>query len=514
MGKLKRWSILTHRYLGVAFSALFLLWFLSGVVMMYRDYPKVKADIRLQKLEPITADRIQLSPMEAQAKSGLTTPPQRIRLNMLEGRPVYRFHGPARSQHAVYADTGEGLTTVSVELAQQAAARFAGLPVAQAKFVGELNEPDQWTLNKVIRPLKPFYHFAFNDTASSEAYVSARTGEVLQFTQRADRLWGYLGAVVHWWYLTPLRKHTDLWRAIIIGFSFVGSLMTIMGIVVGIWLYSPAKRYRLREAGPSSIPYAGWKRWHTIIGLGFGLTTFTWILSGMFSMNPFMWSPDSGVDADVEKRFTGGPVELRAFTRALPLDGDEKEIDFIQFQSKPLVLATRNAPHDTEMRFIDGGRLPQLTREPLVEAARRAMPGHQIKQVEWLTEYDSYYTDRHGEKRLPMLRVRFDDPQETWLHVDPHSARIFESYVATSRLERWLYHGLHSLDFPLLYKYRPLWDIVVLFLMAGGGALCVTSVWIGWKRLRKGWRDWRRPVVARLAASPALPQAARGALGD
>ena len=112
-----------------------------------------------------------------------------------------------------------------------------------------------------------------------------------------------------------------------------------------------------------------------------------------------------------------------------------------------------------------------------------------------------------------MLRVRFDDPQETWLHIDPHSARLFESYVATSRLERWLYHGLHSLDFPLLYKYRPLWDMVVLFLMSGGIALCVTSVWIGWKRLRKGWRDWRRPAPARPAASPTLPRAAREALG-
>ena len=33
----------------------------------------------------------------------------------------------------------------------------------------------------------------------------------------------------------------------------------------------------------------------------------------MFSMNPFMWSPEQGIEADVEKRFTGGPVELRLF---------------------------------------------------------------------------------------------------------------------------------------------------------------------------------------------------------
>ena len=54
-----------------------------------------------------------------------------------------------------------------------------------------------------------------------------------------------------------------------------------------------------------------------------------------------MWSPEQGIEADVEKRFTGGPAELRLFAH-VPLDGDEKEIDFVQFQSKPFVLATRN----------------------------------------------------------------------------------------------------------------------------------------------------------------------------
>ena len=27
---------------------------------------------------------------------------------------------------------------------------------------------------------------------------------------------------------------------------------------------------------------------------------------------------------------------------------------------------------------------------------------------------------------------------------------------------RWLYHGLHSLDFPFLYARRPLWDVVMI----------------------------------------------------
>ena len=33
-----------------------------------------------------------------------------------------------------------------------------------------------------------------------------------------------------------------------------------------------------------------------------------------------------------------------------------------------------------------------------------------------------------------------------------------------ARWNRWLYHGLHSLDFPFLRYSRPLWDIVVIVL--------------------------------------------------
>jgi hypothetical protein len=46
-------------------------------------------------------------------------------------------------------------------------------------------------------------------------------------------------------------------------------------------------------------------------------------------------------------------------------------------------------------------------------------------------------------------------------------------------MDRWVYHGLHSMNLPWLYNNRPAWDIVVLTLMLGGAALSVTSVVIG-----------------------------------
>jgi hypothetical protein len=53
------------------------------------------------------------------------------------------------------------------------------------------------------------------------------------------------------------------------------------------------------------------------------------------------------------------------------------------------------------------------------------------------------------------------------------------------RWNRWLYHGLHSLDFPFLYNRRPLWDIVLIVLSAGGLVLSATTLVPSWRRLAR-----------------------------
>ena len=70
-------------------------------------------------------------------------------------------------------------------------------------------------------------------------------------------------------------------------------------------------------------------------------------------------------------------------------------------------------------------------------------------------------------------------------------------------MNRWLYNGLHSLNFPWLYNYRPLWDIVVITLMLGGTALCVTSLVLAWRVLG---RKLARALNARGAGEGALSE--------
>jgi hypothetical protein len=105
-----------------------------------------------------------------------------------------------------------------------------------------------------------------------------------------------------------------------------------------------------------------------------------------------------------------------------------------------------------------------------------------------MEEYDSYYYDRHGSKSLPVLRVKYGDPQQTWLYIDARQGTIARKEERLSRLNRWLYHGFHSFDFPWLYYRRPLWDIVVLVFTAGGVTLSALTLRVGWRRLKRNLR--------------------------
>jgi hypothetical protein len=138
----------------------------------------------------------------------------------------------------------------------------------------------------------------------------------------------------------------------------------------------------------------------------------------------------------------------------------------------------RLAPVESPSRSI-----ARLTDEEIMRAARVAMPGVAIQDEVWLSGYDSYYYDRDARLRLPVLRVRFADPPETWLYLDPARGVIIRKEERRSRINRWLYRGLHSLDFPWLYRQRPVWDVVVFLLSAGGLFVTVSSMPAGWRRL-------------------------------
>ena len=116
----------------------------------------------------------------------------------------------------------------------------------------------------------------------------------------------------------------------------------------------------------------------------------------------------------------------------------------------------------------------------------------QIEKTELLTEYDDYYYDRKGKKQLPVLKTERIDG--TVFYTDVSQAKVVLKSTASNRAERWLYHGLHSLDFQFLTKHRPLWDIVMIVLLLGGTFVCVTACGLGIKFIRRKGKKYRKQL--------------------
>src|SRR5262249_35841002 len=145
---------------------------------------------------------------------------------------------------------------------------------------------DQWTLQNVIRGNMPMHRIALGDEEGTEYYVSEKTGEPVLRTTAFGRFWGYLSAVLHWLYFTPLRRHAAFWNSFVVWASLIGTAMSAGGLVLGVWRYSLPGRFRLRREA-SHTPYSGWMKWHHYAGLLFGLFACTWAFSGALSLGPF-----------------------------------------------------------------------------------------------------------------------------------------------------------------------------------------------------------------------------------
>jgi hypothetical protein len=205
-----------------------------------------------------------------------------------------------------------------------------------------------------------------------------------------------------------------------------------------------------------------------------------------------------------------------------------KELELLQFGSEPYLIAYRPPTPDTVDRWSSRSGMDFITPTPdgesvlvspmrpdrafarfdeatMMRVARMAMPGVSIRDAVWLSDYDDYYYKTVSSfdlglprmaKTLPVLRVRYDDAADTWLYLTPAPGQIYKA-ERLDRANRWGYYGLHGLDFALLYRYRPLWDVVAIALLAGVGVSSVTSIVPALRRLARHARTLMRAGLLR-----------------
>ena len=260
--------------------------------------------------------------------------------------PHHAFYGGPEKQ-IVYADNGQIQTGFPADLTLRIASAWTGQHPDIAT-VEENKEEDQWTVSGEFRRLRPIRKYSWPD--GEQVYVSTVTGEVVQYTTRRSRVVAYLGPIPHWLYFTPLRKHGSRWSRVVIWASGLASVVVLLGLIIGVWTYSPSKRFR-HGGAPSAIPYAGSKRWHMALGLLFGPLACTWAFSGMLSMDPFP-SLQSGssdeIAGQLAQALRQAPGTLADFDSKPPGAAlqqlgsgfQAKQLELTSFIGQPVYLAT------------------------------------------------------------------------------------------------------------------------------------------------------------------------------
>jgi hypothetical protein len=527
MSALRRLIIVLHRYLGIPLSVLFVLWFVTGIAMIYvGGMPELTPRARLAHLPPLDLRAVRLAPADAARAASLASAGDGagVTLTSVEARPAYRFDAAPFGTTTVFADDGTELEPLDAAASRLVAARFLGLPEAAVEHVATLDRVDQWTL--LLRGELPLEKFAARDAAHSEVYVSPQRGEVVLTTTARSRGLAWIATIPHWFYFTALRTRQPLWYWSVVAASAAGTALAALGLVLGIVQFRKSTPFSWAK----SIRYVGWMRWHYLLGAVFGVFALTWVFSGMLSMEPFAWTNATGLRVD-DETFTGGPLELERYApfdasawAALARGRTLKEIELKRIGGAPYYFARYTAGDADGARerlhqpyAIDGRGAPDhdlvdarslsvrtapFDAEALVGRLAAALPGEPLLEHELLTDYDSYYYSRAREAPLPVLRVKFGDPQRTWFYIDPALGEQVAVIHRFNRLERWLYNGLHSLDFGFWYGRRPLWDIGTIALCLGALTTSVIGFVFGVQRIRLDFKRAARRLRRAIRSAP------------
>lgn len=490
----------SHRWLGIGFGLLGLLWLLSGLLMLFVERPGLSEAQRLRSLAPLRLEEVELSPASAWHLAGQRAWPEAVRLNVgPDGRPAYRFLSDGR-WHSIHADDGSRPRLPSPEIVADVLARL--LPSGDAsswQFVGEV-ERDRWTLDSHFDAYRPF--FLYRDAQDREAYLSWRSGEVVFVSTGAQRGGFWLDSSAHFLWLQALGAERAARRAMLFGLALVAAFMAAGGLLIG----GRHLRPRRHHPGGRRSPYrAAWKRRYHWLGLVAGLFLLAWLASGWLAYSPFGWLRGSAPSAAERQWLAGGVLDERnlqsrpqAAHSLYDMRGGVREIEWLRFAGHALQrwhgthgmgtvderASSRLQPADAgSEQLLDGsGRLSTLA---IAERAHGLLAGARLLEVRTIAAPDAdYFPGPYRASRFPVVRLRFDDAAGSIYYVDPTSGRLEAKADRRTRLRRWLFGALHRFDLPPLDQRFALRASLVVLAILVAAALSLCSSVLAWRRLR------------------------------
>jgi hypothetical protein len=474
----RRALILAHRYLGIAIGLVMLMWFASGIVMLYVPYPALTEHTRVSALEPIRWQACCGSPSHP---FGADQPVERVRVESAAGVLIVRFTVPGELETFASIDSsGRALTLDAAQIRAIAAATARRLGVAGATqpATQETIVRDQWTVSGEYNRDRPLILFGFDDPQRTHLYISSRSGRVVLWTTARQRFWNRLGAVPHWIYPTVLRSKVKVWAQVVIWAAVLGVLLTTFGLYLGV------VQFRLRGPRPFS-PYPGLWYWHHTLGLLFGVFTLTWVVSGLISMNPwgFLDSSPPRPSGPSEHAITWHDIQ-----DSLPrLAASPEASNTVSVVTAPMSghlfwIVTKQG--GTQTRLDATGHAAPVSEQDLQGAAQQLAAPYGVASAMLLQHEDAYYYRHRDPIVLPVYRAILDDEDHSRLYLDPLSGRLLAGFDGDGQWQRWLFDGLHRLDFSAALRASAAWNALIVLLLLGGVAGSGTGVYLAVRRIR------------------------------
>jgi uncharacterized iron-regulated membrane protein len=495
MGHIKKALFKIHQVTGTFLSLMFVIWFLSGIVLLFDGYPHASREKRFLHLEPLKPHdfaHIQALPDSFKGR--------RITITRWQDRPVFRVPAGKRAQHVYEGQTFKSIASFPLTACKEVATSYINAGILDVRKIDAL---DQWIPWSYYTPFLPVYKCYMDDASHSVIYVSSKTGSIIQHTNRRSRWMARLGAIPHWIYFKSLRTKTGTWLSVVTWLAVMGVLVSLSGIIAGILRLQKRKKWQKQGLSPYRKL---WFRWHHLSGFFFGFFVFTFILSGLFSLVelPDWLFPGEGnfypgrewdASAEAYTMASYNPLNLYA---ALEAKEGVRKLELNQSMDKPVWWVYYDNYQVPEVYQIEPDSVYKRGEISLAEVDIRAKKCFSNKhfKVDVLDSYNNYYQEsgmRHHP--LPVYRIQWQNVSHDVLYIDPATGKAIKSINQRKRIHRWLYQGLHKYNTHFLKTHEPLRKLLIIILSAGGLTVSISGVVLGGKWLKRKMRKYKKQIL-------------------
>ena len=463
-----------HRVVGTIIALFFLMWFLTGLVLIYHPYPRL-SDEQIYAHQEVLPDMLPDVDSIAQRAGGTL---RKLHLYQAQGQTLAEVTTKDTSCTMV-VDGTQPVKPVTYATAEQIAKRWIDAPILR---VDTLHERAQWVLYSRYDKVLPIYRFYFDDSDRSELFISGKNGEAQQLTTRSSRFWAWVGAIPHKFYVPALRTRLDLWMNTVAVGGALCFFAALSGLLVS--LYVLYKQYR--RTGHLHSPYRKrWYHWHHVYGLLFSVVLVAWGISGYFSMQrvpqwlintqgEYIFNP-SRLWGKKPLPFSAYQLDYRALKGAYPA---LKEVTWTHFRDIPVYAIVEGC----QERWIDarGTTVKELyiPEETIAEGMRELYGEEILFHITTQERYDNYYLSRSMDLPLPVYKVTVENANRDRFYISPATGYV--RYLNKNKVvKKWLFGGIHYLHTAWMMEHPIVWQLCLWVCCLGGAFICLTGCYLG-----------------------------------